>query len=168
MTYPSLVSITYTWSCSSNSCCRFVCYKPSFFYSGVCLSFRDVMVGSGFVGLFCLQSIVWCWSVGLLLFKVCRGPLCGPWFFILPLAGPAFSFLHFYFWLSSGPWFSWIAPEDSGAEPVPKSQPFFTGEREEDPSRTHVSWSIFLHKSFSYVLLLGLYCTVGSIHSYSL
>ena len=29
--------------------------------------------------------------------KMCRGPLCGPWFFILPHANPAFSFLHLHF-----------------------------------------------------------------------
>ena len=167
ITYPPSVSIT--WSCSSNSCCRSVCYKPSF-CSGGCLSFRDVMVGSGFVGPFCLQSMVWCWSVGLLMFKVCRGPLCGPWFFILPLADPAFSFLHFYFltvfraldFLNN----AWRFRYRTGPKVSPFSQE--NRKREEDPSRIHVSWSISLHNSFSHVLLLGLYCTEGSIHSYSL
>ena len=114
------------------------------------------MVGSGFVGLFCLQSIVWCWSVGLLLFKVCRGPLCGPWFFILPLANPAFSFLHFhiFFFFDSLQDFlnsAWRFRYRTGPKVSLFSQE--NRRREEDPSRTYVSWSISLHKSFSHVLL---------------
>ena len=148
ITYPPSVSIT--WSCSSNSCCRSVCYKPSF-CSGGCLSFRDVMVGSGFVyspwsdaG----QSVYWCLKcVGV------RFVVHGSSSFHLQIQH--FHFYIFIFWLSSGPWISWIiTPEDSGTEPVQKSALFY---RRTGNGRKLLQESMCLDPYFSTTLSLMYY-----------